>query len=120
MEPGKLTVSRDRTIVVALIGVVGAVIAAVVGAPRANTPRPPVASPEQVLVPTVFDGRVVLEPQTGADLEGGEKSGQIRGSYSGGISEPVDLYLDSFGGLMTVSGGVYLYQGCGHDCGSPA
>lgn len=76
--------------------------------PARPAPTPALTSPAQV-ASTLFDGDVRLESKTGADIEGGQKDGHIKGNYSEGISGPIDLYLD-FITLRVASDGLYDYQ----------
>jgi hypothetical protein len=81
------------------------------------TSAPTSTSPAQEPA-TLFDGEVRLELQTGADIEGGQKNGQIKGVYSEGISGSMDLYFDRLGRLEAAVDGVnglYAYQGLEED-----
>lgn len=70
-------------------------------------PPPPPVNPSDP--PLLFDGIVRLDSKTGADVETGQKSGTIEGTYSEGRNDPEDIYLDFVGLLQVSGGGVYEY-----------
>lgn len=85
--------------------------------PSPVQPAPvPTQRPREQGVPTLFEGEVQLEIETGADLEGGqENGGQIRGEHSQGAIGPTDLYLDLYGLLHGAHDGLYEAQGLERD-----